>query len=623
MEVEQHEELEMAEITSEVYDIIHPTPVSLIQLSAITVSLEVWRRKVNKYRIKGKLEKFDPYYKLERLDTWLKKMLPDLPSMIYQMIEKVLSKFRGSMLSWAINHDRKGFCTDGSNDFDDFVCDYDGCIDYAKTAERMMLWEGFSSEMKFTVACMYFFEDDIRRIWPSVSANLNVGFIDFDKCPQLCYWICRLTNKLDKIPTRRSETVDERMFTECMPYNRPSVEYFWNRIPVEKQVRIAVDELSGYDFVRFVLPKLDDVQLDEFVNDSNSDGLYNVFLNLHSDEWVVLRTWFHIRNVIKETNFTNLIIRMFDVEDYFSVADEHFSPGEWAFLCCQIWKHTPLNLKRSTINVFSSGSSWIAAINIHDCGECDCMKINVDLLLTILQDASLEERNLFLHNCWGCLIKPLQSKDLQRVIELCFENEVEINQFKRNVMVKSGDVFQHCLSLLKDLHFDELNAFVSFCCPKSQAARNFKQRILRSAFLGENCKLGGWIFRRYTSERVSFIQVLNKFVDDAFDDYDISADFKDLFMSSTSFLRRLSSIMCERHITLNELTKFIDTFVSTKEVLTQVKMGLIDSLKGYGTRNAIDRRYVYDLDKILPWCLGSNEGVEEFKLNCSWKSVMR
>ncbi|XP_065223855.1 uncharacterized protein LOC135848018 [Planococcus citri] len=620
MEVEQQQGLEMAEITSEVYDIIHPSPVSLKQLSAITVSLEIWRRQVVEDRkTSGKLDAFDPFYTLEREDTWLEKKLPDLPSMIYRTIENFLSRFRRSMLSWANHHHRKGLCWDGSKDFDDFVCDYDGSVDYARTAERVMRWKKFSSEMKFTVACMYFFEEDVRRIWPSVSANMNVNLIDFDKCPAVYYWICRLTNKLDKIPNWEGETVDERMFEMSMPYNRPSVEYFWNRIPVEKQVQSAVAELRGYDFVRFVLPKLDDVQLDEFVNGGSRRRLYKVFLNLHSDEWTILRTWFHIRNVIKETNFTNLIIRMFDVEDFSTVDDDYFSSGEWEFLCCQIWKHTPLNLKRSTIRVFSSDNTWIAAINIHDCGECDCQKINVDLLLTILQDASLEERNLFLHNCWGCFIKPLQIKDLQRVIGLCFENEVEITQFKRNVMVKSEDVFQHCLSLLKDRHFDELNAFVSFCCPKSKSARNFKQRILRSAFLGEDCKLSGWIFRSYTSEYVSHIEVLNKFVDGAFDDYDLSVDFKDLFMSSTSFLRHLSSIMCESHISLDKLTKFIDTFVSTEEVLTQVKMRLIDSLKEYGATNAIDRRYIRLLDEILPWCLGSNEGVEEFKLNCLWK----
>ncbi|XP_065224507.1 uncharacterized protein LOC135848518 [Planococcus citri] len=523
------------------------------------------------------------------------------------------------MLSWANHHHEKGFCWDGSKDFDDFVCDYDGCIDYARTAERMIRWEGFSSEMKFTVACMYFFEDDVRRIWPSVSANMNVNLIDFDKCPAVYYWICRLTNKLDKIPNWEGETVDERMFEMSMPYNRPSIEYFWNRIPLEKQVQSAVAELSGYDFVRFVLPKLDDVQLDEFVNGGSRRRLYEVFLNLHSDEWTILRTWFHIRNIIKESNFTILIIRMLDVEDYFSFADEHFSSGEWEDLCCQIWKHAPLNLKRSTIRVFSSDNSWIAAINIHDCGDCDCQKMNIDLLLTILQDASLEERNLFWRNCWSCFIKPLQSKDLQRVIVLCFENEVEINQFKRNVMVKSEDVFQHCVSLLKDLHLKELNAFVSFCCPKSQAAKNLKQRILQSAYLGEDCKLSDRIFDSFIGN-LAFIAELDEFVDDAFDNYDLSADFKNLFMSSTSFLRRLSSIMCKCHVSLDKLTKFIDTFVSSREVLTQVKMRLIDSLKEYGTTNAIHRFYMSDLDKILPWCLGSNEGVEEFKLNCLWKS---
>ncbi|XP_065224751.1 uncharacterized protein LOC135848714 [Planococcus citri] len=420
MEVEQHLELKMAEVTSEVYDIIHPSPASLKQLSTIAISLELWRLE---YRKSRKLGKFEPFYKLE--DTGLKKRLPYLPSMIYQMIEKVLSRFLESMLSWIKDHDIKVFCWERSNDFDDYVLDYDGSIDYARTAERMLRWEGFSSEMKFTVACLYFFEEDVRRIWPSVSANMNVDLIDFDKCPAVYYWVCRLTNKLDKIPTCESETVDERMFRLCMPYNGPSIEYFWNRIPLEDRMQHAFDCLDSYDFVRFILPKANALEIDEIVSDRwNGDELYYMFLNLHCDESSVLRTWFHIRNIITESSFTNLIMCMFQDEE----------EVEWEYLTCQIWKHTPLNLKQSVIKVISSDSSWIAAIKIHDCGDYDCKKFNVDLLLTILQDASLKERNLFLRNCWSCLKKPLRSKDLQRVMGLCCKNQDEINQFKRNFM---------------------------------------------------------------------------------------------------------------------------------------------------------------------------------------------
>ncbi|XP_065223496.1 uncharacterized protein LOC135847739 isoform X1 [Planococcus citri] len=623
MEVQQHQGLEMAEVTSKLYDIIHPSPVSLKQLSAIAISLELWRLKVNEYRTSRKMDTFYPWSRHE--NTWIKKMLPDLPSTIYKTIEKVVSRFGKSLFSWMEDNDRKGFYSEYShenyvlNDFDDFVCDYDGSIHYLRTAERMMRCTKFTPNMKFTIACLYFFEDDIRQIWPSVSDymyldeyGLRVDYIVFHECPQLYYWIARLTNELSRIPTGRDKTVDERMLGASVAYNRPSVEYFWNRIPLEKRMQACAD-VEFYNLVRFILPKLDDEQLDEFVNDWYADDLYTIFLNLYYDEWIVLRIWLHISKITNRRNFRKCIIRMFEIE--YNGDDDNFDPEEWQYLCCQIWNHAPLNLKRSVIRVISSNSNWFDDIDIkwyYDYPNDN--KINVDLLLTILQDASLKERNSFWRNCWSGLIEPVRGKDyLQRVIELCFGNEDEINQFKLNVMVKSEDVFEFCARLLEHACFEELNAFVSFCSPELQTAKNLKQQILQSVFFDEDYEFSPYI--------VCSFGELNEFVNDAFDNVDASIDFKNLLMSSSSVVKRLASIICSDEVTSKNFIEFIDTFVSTEEALKQIKMSLIDSLKEYvTTNNAYVRGDIFGKDEfnsILLWCLGSNERVEEFKLNCT------
>ncbi|XP_065203392.1 uncharacterized protein LOC135833475 [Planococcus citri] len=609
----------MTEVTSEVYDIIHPTPISLKQLSAIAISLEIWRRKVKEYRTGEKLKEFDPD-RLRKDNAWMKSMLPDLPSPIYKMIDEIVSRFGYSMKPWQSMHYKRVFCfqyTDENHileDFDDFVCDYDGTIDYKRTAERMMRCDGFNLEMKFVVACLYFFEHDIRRIWPSVSEceYLDVDCIDFDNCSQLYYWICRLTNKLDKIPTLtlRSETIDERMFRAYMPYNRPSIEYFWNRIPLEKRMQKAIDHLCDHDFIRVILPKLDNQQLDKFVNGERA-CLFDIFYYFRFEEWIVLRTWVHIRNIINEDNFTNLIIRMFQVKD----ADEYEYPEQekekWEYLCCQIWNHTQPNLKSSVIGVISTDSSQFTA-NIDTYDDYECNQMNAELLLTILRDASLKKRNLFWRNCWNFLIQAVRSKDLQRVIKLCFKNEDEINQFKQNVIVKNGDVLQLCVALLDDAFLKELNAFVTFCCPELQGRRIFKQQILQSAFLDEDCLLSGEILRE--------IDEFNDFVED------VSTYIKNRLISSPSVMERLSSIICTGLVSSETIIKFIDTLASTElkeETVVQAKKSLIDSLKKYLTRNArrpAGKIYRKDeLNSILLWCLGSNEGVEEFNLKyTSW-----
>ncbi|XP_065223931.1 uncharacterized protein LOC135848084 [Planococcus citri] len=619
MEIGQSQELEMTEAAPKVYDIIHPTPVSLKELSAMAISLELWRYKVNEYRTGRKLEKLNSY-RLRIGNTRRKSILPDLPSTIYETIEFFFSKFVSSVLPWLFEHYKQVFsCFSHENYvleyFDDFVCDYDGSVHYVRTAERMMRCELLTKMMKFTIACTYFFEDDIRRIWPSVSRHLmNVDLINFYSSPQLYYWICRLTNQLCKMPNSTRPwfsdtrlTVDERMFDAHMPYNRPSLEYFWNRIPVEKQMERA-QHLDGLDFVRFILPKLNDSQLDKFVNNtrSNRGGFHSLFRYRPCEDYtIVLKIWSYIRskNIMNKSTFTDIAVNLMRNNFHNCVEFDH---KDWEYVCGEIWNDTPLDFKQSVIRHISSESEWLE--NMTATFDYHRNQIHVEFLLLILQDASIKERNLFWRNCWSPLIEAVRTKDLQRIAQLCFKSHNEITQFKQNCMINSEVVLQVCVSLFYNARFDELNAFLSFFHPESesQTARNFKEQILESAFLGENCRLSALII--YKIEE--FIDIVK----------DVSTDFKNLLISSPLLLKSLSSIICADLVSSKTVIKFIDTLVSTEETVMQVKMSLTGFLKERIMAKKAHKRALIlrgdMINSILLWCLGSDEGVDEFISTC-------
>ncbi|XP_065223504.1 uncharacterized protein LOC135847739 isoform X6 [Planococcus citri] len=611
MEVGQSQDTDMTEAAPKVYDILHPTPVSLKALSAMVISLEIWRREANEYRTSGKLREFRVSSRIE--NTGIK--LPDLPSTIHKTINKFFNKFATSVLSWLREHHKRVFdCYSHENSilqyFDDFVCDYDGSIHYTRTAERMMRSVGFNNAgLKFKIACTYFFEDDIQRIWPSVSGKMKVDLINFDECPQLYYWICRLTNQLCKVPNpirpwvRRTQlTVDERMFDARMPYNRPSFEYFWNRIPVEKQLE-RPQQLNRLDFIRFILPKLNDRQLDQFFN--NGHAFYSLFRYLHRNKKIFLRFWLYIKskNIMHKYTFSDLVVDL--IEDETNGRDE-IAYENWEYLCREIWIDSPLDFKQSTISLISSDGAWLSNMDIGY--DHHSNQIHVEFLLLILQDASLKERHSFWHNCWETLIEAVRTKHLQRMMRLCLKNEDEITQFKQNFIISSPFALRICISLFIEAYFDELNACVSFCCPELQSARNFKEQILRSVFLNQD------EYCRLSREIVCGIKEFNNFV------RDVSADFKNELVLSSYFLKRLSSIICDKGIPSKKLTKFIRIFVSTKKALRQVKKSLIDSLKEYLSANATGHGDLFRKPKfnsILLWCLGSDEAVGEFKLTCT------
>ncbi|XP_065223500.1 uncharacterized protein LOC135847739 isoform X4 [Planococcus citri] len=617
MEADQSLDVEMTEAAPKLYDIIHPTPVSLKELSAMEVILKIWRREVNEYRTSRKLRNFENYKPRIEI-TRIKTILPDLHCTIYKTIEKLLTSFVDSFVSWLREHLTRIFDNYYApancilKYFDDFVLDYDGSIHYTKTAERMIRCVGFDADIKFKIACLYFFEDDIRRIWPSVSRQLR-DFASFRKFPQLYYWIYHLRKEAGQLPIstidwfNNTRTVDEKMFNMHMPRNRPLLEYFWNRIPVEKQIERArhvnVDQL---DFVRFFLPKLTDRQLDELVNsEHHSGGFYTLFRRFHRKQDIVLRIWSYIRskNIMDKSTFTRLVVDF--ILDYGRRRGERdeFDYKSWDYLCSKIWNDSPLDFKQSAISFISSDIGWLEHITIR-------RQIHVEFLLLILQYASLKERYSFWHTCWKKMIEAVRPEDLQRMTQLCLKNEGEITQFKQNFIFTSEEALQVCLTLLEYAHFDDLNAYVSFCCPKSQAARNFKERILRSAFLSENGQL--------PNEIVCEAEKFGHFVED------VSTDVKNRLIASRTFLFCLSRSICREPVPLEKLAGFIDIFASTEDALKQIKMSLIEMLKEYvttclGTQtNRREDVFVRDdFNSTLLWILGSNEAVEEFKLSCT------
>ncbi|XP_065224162.1 uncharacterized protein LOC135848252 isoform X2 [Planococcus citri] len=608
----------MAEISLDqdhVYDATQSTLLTLKELSAIAVALKIWHGQINKYRTIDELEVFIPRIR----PPFLMVKNPDLPTVIDAMIRNYASKLGPSIDKWLREHHKRVLFFHYSHqnyileDFDDFVCDYDGTIDYAKTAERMMRCDKFGDVEKFKIACTYFFEDDIRRLWPSIRKKIGLDCINFRDCPELYYWICCLRNESRiKINIARNSTVDEEMLDNCMPYNRPSVEYFWNRIPHRNQVGKAV-RLLGFEMVnltKFILPKFDTQQLDEFVN---MHGRWVLILELLSllecrwfDEKLIPQAWMRIRNVINEPNFTKLVVGMFG---FCKDTLRAMMTGNWYHenlfhLCREIWYSAPQSSRRSAIEEISSNFWHI--IN---------RDLSSDSLLTVLTYATFEERSLFWSKCWPNLIECKNTQELQQIMEICFENGDAIIRYKENVMATSDHLRDLCDVLLSEPDFDKLNDSVNFCCPNEDAARLFKLQLLESKFLHENP-----VFREtYFGQAAKF----NEFINDAYNNAALATNFKNHLMSLpiiqcfTAPERWCSKI--EWSTQLIEFTEFIETFVSTEGELRRMKMLVIDHWKknGFVVESAFDLSFSHEwsssVDQFLLWCLGSDEEVGKFK----------
>ncbi|XP_065223472.1 uncharacterized protein LOC135847730 isoform X3 [Planococcus citri] len=624
----------MAADTSNVYDVMHPTPVSLQELSVIAVSLTLWRSEIIENRKSQTLERFWTSILVNNGSiSSLRTKLPELPSVIYDVIVEYVTRLGRSIVYCVGEHNRTVLyfkkrhfpfrLSEVLEYFDDFVCDYNGTVDFVKTAERMMHCDGLDDVLKFVIACRYFLEDHVRRIWPSVREKMNlrnIGFhslrsVDLSRYPMLDYWICNLSNQLNKMPLDQYDTIDEEMLEECIHWagNPLAINYFWNRVPCENQMQMAIELIRVKKkecFVRCILSKLDDQQLEEFVSKKGSD-LMQALLEDHSrDERFIIRPWTYIKNLMNGDTFYDLVVNMLRTEaGYFlHIVRDHRKLENWLHQCCLIWNSAHHLLKRSAIIDISSDLELIICRNDYN---RPTRGTSSEFLLFILSDFTSEEKQSFWRNCWKNLMIHKNTRDLQRIMEVCFEHEDDMIEFKENVIAKSENFQLRCVSSLSRLNFNEVDALINFGCPRSaETAKHVKQASLWSSFIGKSLVFYRKLVLHFHCEE------FNTFINNAYDSVDLANDFKHQLVSSLDNLRAMSgSFLVEEHHA-EAAMKFIETFVSTEQILQQIKSFILDCLKEEGIRGSFTIKYASSepfFDQVLLWCLGSYEQVMEFR----------
>ncbi|XP_065211427.1 uncharacterized protein LOC135839360 [Planococcus citri] len=598
----------MTETTSRVYDLFYPSPPTLKNISAIAVVAELWRKEIARTEIKTADVRLFDLLK----DIPLKKIIPDVPSTIYDLLDEFIAKFRSSMLS-------NSRWTQYVNYFDAFVWDWNGAIHDVRTAKRMMLCDGLTADEKFEIACRYCLEDDIRRIWPFASSKINLDGMDFDSCPLLYYWICYLTNELDNLPNPHHETIDEMMFYKCEHADESysSLEYFWNRIPYERG-SLATFKLSTCDyglFARFTLTGLDDFQLETFIAEGGVDFMVSLLNGSKREKTHVLSAWLYIRNKMNESQFIRLIKKLLKKETLLAYRErllksltlkERLHSRDEVYLYCEIWKNSPEDLKRWAINdvllnerLFEkmSPSPWPSSPR------------EMRFLITVLLDASFEQRHEFWHKNWRNLITGARVEDILRIMKLCFRNENDISLFMEIHMSKWENIRPCCVQLLKYRCFNELSEFLSFCYSDPQKVTELKQQLSRSNYLGEYSILGFDIIDDCTEE-------LFAFVEDAFQNFDLRVEFKNQFLVSSA--TEFHFFECFRLGWFDNLIQFVEAFVRDEERAVVVwKQCLLDNFKKHLVSGVMEKLKADELQKFLVWLLNSEDEIGEFKQSLS------
>ncbi|XP_065204015.1 uncharacterized protein LOC135834102 [Planococcus citri] len=604
----------MADSMSAVYDLAHPSHITLKEISSIVVVVELWRKEIDTY-----LENINIPGKFDLTEhIRLKDLIPDMPSKIYNQLSNYTTTFRKSIQKWVCYHRGKVYrtgCTipyynEGEcfseilSRFHDFAWDWNGAIDYVRTAKRMLRCDRFTLEEKFSIACLYCFEDDIKRIWPSVSTKIDLKEFWFRDFPQLYYWTdeLRISSAYSCYPYYSDKNEILNLGTA---HNQSSLEYFWNLVPFAKRwiTAILMYEKCVELFARFILPQLSDHQLEMFLTGHASSLIFNLLM-CDSGRCIVLSTWMYIRNKISGDQFHELIMNLLLVE----VKDGLM--GESVILCREIWYSAPRHIKQPVFDDLPfEETSFIRFRWTIKPSKTRHMK----LLVAVLHDATFEERSAFWHKHWPALVRGAVIEDLLEMTKLCFRNEDEIRLFKNDIMCEYESIKSYYKASLKEGCFDNLIEYLGFCSVDEQKRRQLKQRLLREDF---GSKVNDQLYHAF--------KPLNKFINDAFASTDARVEFKYEFISCPTTEQFL--IKCIRKGDFILPMEFVDTFVSEQQVIVPLKSRLFDRFKEQlidGWFRTVQRMNTDHVRRILIWLLGDEDQVTRFKQSLPVDNIFR
>ncbi|XP_065216915.1 uncharacterized protein LOC135843094 [Planococcus citri] len=609
----------MAQNLNMVYDLVYPSPPTLEELASIAVALQLWRENIREHRLTDLINSdWDSFE--SKLGSCSIPVLLDLPSKVFSLVEKHFGKMqyalRGDSLMW-----------DVFDEIDDIVCNSNGSINYDRLAKRAVLCEGISDELKFKTACKYCLEEDIMRIWPSVSEHFNLDDISFEFEPVLYYWICRLRDQLYKIPLSGHDyaAIDEKLIEILDARNWSCVEYFWNRLKVASS-RIDnakyLHRRNGHVFCRYILPRLSPKELDILMADVGDDIMLALLIvwiddvcpSMWIEELYVLAAWNYIKHKISDSGFICFVREILKNQSQCNTCTSNYNQ----FFSRELWDNTPSHLKQLAIR------DCLVDRSLFENDDEPCFERHNWLLLCILEDAPFEARKSFWRENWRNLLCGTNTEDLKQFVILCCENEEEIILFKKTHLTYEI-IRPNGLEHLKQSRIPELNKFINFCCLDEETISAVRLKLLNEHldFSRNHSPFDFPCFEIHNF--ISSGDYWSAFIDDSFNEVNLATDFKNHLLLAPRTCEMLSRFVIS-NFRLQEVMQFVDTFATSEQVAVNVKEDhLIPALVNL-LMTETRLRFVFEYDafeSFIRWCLGSDEKIAKFKQTLPVDEIVR
>ncbi|XP_065199786.1 uncharacterized protein LOC135831321 [Planococcus citri] len=373
------------------------------------------------------------------------------------------------------------------------ILDSNGEICLKRTAKNLLSSGRLNPVDEYKLACAYYLEEDIERLWPSVLGDRSIPFeYEYSRYPSsLYYWTFRLRNRLNEIPGDKQKSAEFRILSSLeIPMEWPEVEYYWSRITSRQrksQMNVIFQEKNDV-IVKYLLPKLSKEELQYVLQKATTPTPAVILCSLaafqsHCD--LVLQAWNFMKWSINVKQFMQVLS---DLQRY---SNQDLS-GRTATLLHDIWTSAPDDLKNKISNYMVTiffRSISIKRVLAESCGYGRNAQIYLDLITKVESES---RKTLWLEN-WRKLIMVVNVSDLKKLMNLCFENGTDMAQFKEHHMMNyemprrliRSSPYGNSLctrryfdAFIKKGLCDELIEYLKFCSSDEERVRNLMRVIV-------------------------------------------------------------------------------------------------------------------------------------------------
>ncbi|KAL6969042.1 hypothetical protein U1Q18_044668 [Sarracenia purpurea var. burkii] len=148
--------------------------------------------------------------------------------------------------------------------FNGIVFNPDGSISYRRSGANLVKMDYFSNVQKYKIACTFCLEDDVRRIWPSVSRHSILLGNSCNIYFPISYWNSRMESREDHIPAT------DRFLLSFHAQNWAAFEYFFGMLTNDQKLGVmyAFEDILNigfcwrekFEFTMHTLSKFNKVQ---------------------------------------------------------------------------------------------------------------------------------------------------------------------------------------------------------------------------------------------------------------------------------------------------------------------------------------------------------------------------